>query len=114
MMVQVIGKLPLFRGLSPNQVHYMLGMAEHRILQPGQAICTAQQPANQIHILIGGELAQISAAGAIENRIVPICPIGAIELLTRKPYKETLEALLTSHALSVPGPLFEKMLASAS
>ncbi|SVC78964.1 uncharacterized protein METZ01_LOCUS331818 [marine metagenome] len=35
MLIQVIGKLPLFKGLSPNQIHYMLSMAEHRILQTG-------------------------------------------------------------------------------
>ena len=35
MLIQVIGLLPLFKGLSPNQIHYMLSMTEHRILQTG-------------------------------------------------------------------------------
>lgn len=112
MMIQVIGKLSLFKGLSPSQVHYMLSMAEHLILQPGQILCSAQEPAKEIHILVGGELGRRSAAGAIEDRIVPICPISASELLTHKPYKETLETLETSHVLSVPGAPFAKMLDS--
>ena len=112
MMIQVIGKLPLFKGLSPNQVHYMLSMAEHRILQPGQALCTAQKPASEIHILVGGELGRLANDSTVEERIAPICPIGAIELLTHKLYKDTFEALQTSHVLSVSGTLFEKMLDS--
>ncbi len=35
MLNQVVGKLPLFKGLWPNQIHHMLGIAEHRILHTG-------------------------------------------------------------------------------
>jgi len=109
-MIQVIGKIPLFKGYSPTQVRLVLGMCEHRVLEPEEVLCEAGNPAEEMFILVAGELDRLGPEGSLLGEILPVSSVGEIEIMTGKLNAATVQVSKPSHVFAIPRLQFERML----
>jgi|AP59_1055472.scaffolds.fasta_scaffold88522_2 arginine/ornithine N-succinyltransferase beta subunit len=50
LMIQVMGKIPLFKGFSPTQLRHILGICEHRTLEADTMLCQEGVAADEFYI----------------------------------------------------------------
>ena len=109
-MVQVIGKIPLFKGFSPSHVRQVLGMCEHRVLEAGEKICDAETSADHMFILVAGELARLGEDGKTLDKILPVASVGEIQIMTGQGHSGPVLAVKPSHVFAISRIQFERML----
>ena len=110
LLVQVIGKTPLFKGFSPTQVRQVLGMCEHRVLEPGQTLCAAEASSDELFILVAGELELQNAEGVRLGRVSPVALVQEVQVLTGRPYAANVAVSTASHVFAIPRAQFERVL----
>lgn len=110
LMVQVIGKIPLFKAYSPSQVRMVLGMCEHRVLEAGQKICNAETPAEHMFILVAGELTRLGRDGKPLDKILPVASVGEVQIMTGRAHSASVQATKPSHIFAISRFQFERML----
>jgi len=109
-IVQVIGKIPLFKSYSPSQVRLLLGMCEHRVLAADEVLCREGNPGDHMFILAAGELAWSDGSGALLETVLPVASAGEAEMVSGQPYAATLKAAKPSHIFAIPRFQFERMM----
>lgn len=110
LLIQVISKIPLFKGVSPTQVRQILSMCEHRTVEEDDKLCETGNPCDEMYILVAGELALVAADGTHIGEIVPVATIGDIDLLTGKASTKTLAVTKASHIFAISRFKFERVL----
>lgn len=110
LMVQVVGRLPLFKGFSPTQVRLVLGVCQHRVLDPGTVLCKAGTPADALHILVAGALSHLSPEGQVTGTVLPVATVGEGQFLNGRPQPVTVEAGKSSHVFTIPRFAFERLM----
>ena len=109
-LIQVLEKIPFFRGLSSGQVRKILGACNHRSCRPGEKLCRNNTASDEMYILLSGELAVVTAEGVKFARIVPVTTVGEMGIVTGQPRSATVEVLEPSNVLVIRKAQFDPML----
>ena len=112
LMLQVMGKIPLFKGFSPSQIRQVLGMCKHRTLDADALLCREGEVAEDFYILVAGELARCGEGDLELEKAVPVKAVGMVEAMLEKNYAATWRAAKSSHVFAVPRVAFERILRS--
>jgi len=80
--INILQKIPIFRGLSAEQSKKILSIATHKTFQEGEPLCHIGDKSHEIFILIKGQLLVSSPAGKEITRIDPIGTIGEMGIFT--------------------------------
>jgi CheY-like chemotaxis protein len=110
LLVQVLRKIPLFRGLSPSQVKTVLGLCVHRTFLPGEVICQSNTASDEMYILLSGELVVATAEGIRVASLLPVTTVGEMGVITGQPRSATVEAVQASNIFVVQRGQFDLML----
>ena len=110
LILQVLGRIPLFRGLSPTQVRLIHGMCEHKAYAADEELCRQDAPAEWVHILVAGELTQVTLEGKPARRLLPVSTVGETQVLLGQPCSHSIFTSKPSHVFRIPRFQFERML----
>ncbi len=109
-MIQVLGKIPLFKGLAPSHVRQVLSMCEHQVLKEDEMLCGEEDSIEGMFMLVAGELSRLGKDGEPLESILPISAIGEVEIMTGKPLKGAIRASKPSHVFSISRVRCENMM----
>jgi len=108
--VQVLRKIPVFKGLSPSQVKKILGLCTPKSYPPGAYVCQSHTASDEMYILLSGELVVLTAEGIQVATILPVTTVGEMGVITEQPRSATVEVSKPSHIFVIPKTRFDKML----
>ena len=100
-LLQVLRKIPLFKGLDPPKIKKILGLCIHKIYQPDQLICRSGAPSDELYILLSGELAVVTGEGIKVASIKPVTTVGEMGVITAQPRSATVQATQPSNLFVV-------------
>lgn len=100
-LLQIVGKLQIFRGLSPNEVARLLKVCTSRTFQPSEMIYNAGDPSLEIFILLQGRLKAVSKSGTSLGDIHPGTCCGEMGVFTGQSRSATVVATQKSVGFSV-------------
>ena len=110
MLVQVLEKIPFFKGLTSAQLRTLLVACHHRSCRPGEQLCRNNTASDEMYILLSGELAVVTAEGVKFARIVPVTTVGEMGIITEQPRSATVEVLEPSDVLVIRKAQLDPML----
>ncbi len=111
-LVQVIGRIDLFDGVSANALRALLAVSEHRIQEPGQVLCSAGDSPTELLILCSGECSRRRSDAAEADSLRAFALIGGVEILSDQTFSTDVQTLGTCHILSIARQLFLDVLDS--
>ena len=109
-LVEVLGKIPLLRGLSPTQVRLVVGQCMSKRFQAGDIICQQGRPSDAMYILVSGKLAIVTKKDLRVATIDPVTTVGEMGVITGQSRSATVEALKDSSVLVIQKPKFDMIL----
>ena len=110
LLVLVLRKIPIFKGLSPSQVKNILGLCTHKSYKMGSQVCRSNTPSHEMYILLSGELAVVASGGIRVATILPVTTVGEMGVITGQPRSATVEASKASNIFVVKKKSFDDML----
>ncbi len=110
LLVQVLRKIPIFKGLSPSRVKSILGLCVHKSYKLGSQICRSNSPSDEMYILISGQLSIVTGEGIRVATIFPVTTVGEMGVITGEPRSATVEASKQSNIFVVRKAAFDGML----
>ena len=110
LLVQVLRKIPIFKGLSPSQVKKILSICVHKSYKPGSQICRSNTPSDEMYILLSGELAVVTSEGIRVATILPVTTVGEMGVITGQPRSATVEACKPCNIFAIQKVQFDTML----
>jgi CheY-like chemotaxis protein len=96
-LLQVLRKIPLFKGLDPPKIKKILGLCMHKVYQPDQLVCRSGAPSDELYILLSGELAVVTGEGIKVAAIAPVTTVGEMGVITAQPRSATVQAIQPSN-----------------
>ena len=96
-LLQVLRKIPLFKGLDPPRIKKILGLCVHKVYQPDQLICRSGAPSEEMYILLSGELAVVTSEAVKLASIKPVATVGEMGVITAQPRSATVQATQPSN-----------------
>ena len=109
--IKILEKIPIFRGLSVNQVKRLLEGGEVKKFDQDQTLCREGDKSTDLFILTSGEVAvQINRSEIA--RIRPVELIGEMGVVTVQPRSATVVAIKTSMAIVITKIQFDQILKS--
>ena len=84
-LLQVLRKIPLFKGLDPQKIKKILGLCIHKVYQPEQLVCRSGAPSDELYILLSGELAVVTSENVKLASIKPVTTVGEMGVITAQP-----------------------------
>ena len=109
---QIIGHVPLFKGLSANQLSSVLSICSSRPLEPGERTDLNGDAAGEMLILMSGELAVLNSEGVHVANVSAGMAAGDVGLLTGRTSSSTFEAVKASTVLTIRKRNFDEILAA--
>ena len=110
LLVNVLRKIPIFKGLSPSQVKKILGLCSHKSYKPGAQVCRRNSPSDEMYILLSGELIVVTIEGIRVATILPVTTVGEMGVITGQPRSATVEVSKPSNIFVVNKRSFDSML----
>ena len=110
LLVQVLRKIPIFKGLSPSQVKKILGLCVHKSYTLGSQVCRSNSPSDEMYILLSGELVVVTGEGIRVATILPVTTVGEMGVITGQPRSATVEVSKQSNIFVVKKRSFDAML----
>lgn len=98
-LIQTIKKIPLFAGLGPSQIQSVLGLCVPKRFEEGQVVCASGSTADEMYILLSGELAVVTGEGTRVASLSPVTTVGEMGIITRQERTATVEAVKASNVL---------------
>lgn len=96
-LLQVLRKIPLFKGLDPPKIKKILGLCMHKVYQPDQVVCRSGAPSDELFILLSGELAVVTSEAIKLASIKPVTTVGEMGVITAQPRSATVQAIQPSN-----------------
>ena len=96
-LLQVLRKIPLFKGLDPQKIKKIFWLCMHKVYQPDQLICRSGAPSDELYILLSGELAVVTGEGNKVAAIKPVTTVGEMGVITAQPRSATVQAIQPSN-----------------
>ena len=109
---QIVRKIPLFVGLSPSQIDSMLKVCQAKSFKAGEVVCASDTAADEMYILLSGELAVVTDDGTRVAKLVPVTTVGELGIVTRQKRRATVETLTSGSLLVIRRTAFESMMQS--
>lgn len=112
-MAQTLMSIPLFNGLSEDQVAALLELGQEQHVAAGEVVLKEGEAAKGLFVVIDGQLEvskEIAGRSTLLDFIQPGSFVGEISLLTRLPHSATVHAVVDSKLLFFPRQLFEESL----
>ena len=109
-LVQIVRKIPIFKGLAVEQIRKVLAACNHRVCKAGDVLCRSNTPSDEMYILIAGELAVVTAEGIKVATIAPVTTVGEMGVFTGQPRSATVEATRQSNIFSIRKIQLDQML----
>jgi len=110
LLVQVLRKIPIFKGLSPSQVKMVLSLCTPKSYKPGSQVCRSNTPSDEMYILLSGELVVVTVEGVRVATILPVTVVGEMGVITGQPRSATLEVGKPSNIFAIKKTKFDLML----
>lgn len=110
LLVQVLRKIPIFKGLSPSQVKMILALCAHKSFRPGHQVCRSNSPSDEMYILLSGELVVSTLEGVRVATLLPVTTVGEMGVITGQPRSATVEASKPSNIFVIQKKQFDFML----
>jgi len=110
LLVQVLRKIPIFKGLSPSQVKMVLSLCVHKSFKPGSQVCRGNTRSDEMFILLSGELVVVTVEGIRVATILPVTVVGEMGVITGQPRSATLEVGKPSNIFVIQKAQFDLML----
>lgn len=112
--MRILGALPLFQGLEPDQLRLIAFGSEHRPISAGQTLFRERSPAECAFVILSGrfELLNIGRDGQSQQAAIatPGMMLSELALATMVERKYTAVALEEGEVLRIPRPLFHRLL----
>ena len=108
--VRIIAKIPMFRGLRPEQALEILKAVEPKAFAPKEMVCGHGSKSSEMFILLSGQLAVRSKDGMPLATIYPIVTVGEMGIVTGHPRSATVIAVKQSNTLMLPRLKFDLLL----
>jgi len=109
-LVKVIGKIDIFKGLYPLQVKRILRMASHKTYKAGFQLCVNDAPSDSMFILVTGELVVVTGDGTQVATIFPVTTVGEMGVITGERRSATVEVSRPSHIFVIAKRNFDRYL----
>lgn len=112
-MVGAFQDIPLFHGLSEQQIDVLTKQGQELAVGEGEVILEEGKSARGLFVVLEGELEvskEIAGRSTLLGLINPGSFVGEISLLTRLPHSATVRAAVDSRVLFFPKQLFEDSL----
>lgn len=100
-LLQVLRKIPLFKGLDPPKIKKILGLCIHKVYQPEALICRSGAPSDEMYILLSGELAVVTSESVKLASIKPVTTVGEMGVITAQPRSATVQAIQPSNVFVI-------------
>lgn len=97
----VVRKIPFFDGLTSLQMQELLNVCTRRQLEAGDVLCEAGDAAEEMFIVVSGELEVATAEGTPLATITPVTTVGEMGMMSGEPRSATVRALAASHLLGI-------------
>ncbi|MGY8822859.1 MAG: cyclic nucleotide-binding domain-containing protein [Candidatus Latescibacterota bacterium] len=110
LLVHVLRKIPIFKGLSPSQVKKIIGLCAHKSFKPGAHVCRSNSPSDEMYILLSGELIVVTIEGIRVATILPVTTVGEMGVITGLPRSATAEVSRPSNIFVVKKRSFDSMM----
>lgn len=110
LLVQVLRKIPIFKGLSPSQSKKILGLCAHKSFKPGAQVCRSNSRSDEMYILLSGELIVVTQDGIRVATILPVTTVGEMGIITGQPRSATVEVSKPSNIFVVKKRSFDNMM----
>ena len=89
--LKVIEKIPLFQGLSPNQVRQVLDTGQITTFEKGHVLCREGDKSTEMYILLAGEVS-VRRNDVTLATVQPVEVIGEMGLISGQPRSAKVEA----------------------
>ncbi len=99
--LQILEKIPIFRGLTPKQASRILKICSKRNVAKDEIICSAGDESNEIYILIKGLLGISFHKGKELSRIKPVGIVGEMGVFTGERRSANVSAMSDSIILVI-------------
>jgi CheY-like chemotaxis protein len=109
---QIVRKIPLFMGMSPSQMDILLKVCHAKPFEAGEVICASNTDADEMYILLSGDLAVVTDDGTRVAKLKPVTTVGELGMVTRQKRRATVESLTSGNMLVIRRNAFESMLQS--
>ena len=97
--IQVLKRIPLFQGLEPNQALVLIKVCEQKALEAREFLCHNGDAANEMYILLSGQLSVRTQEAIQVARIDPVAPVGEMGIFTGEPRSADVIAIEPSNML---------------
>ena len=111
-LMQVLQKIPIFKGLELVQIQRILRVGTSRQFSLGEQIYTIGEPSLDMLVLFQGRLAVTSESGELFGEIVPGMLTGEMGVFTNHPRSANISATENSVALIIEQRALKTALAS--
>lgn len=105
-LVQVIGRIDLFNGVSASALRALLSVSEHRVQDAEQVLCSTGDAPTELLILCAGECSRRRADTAESGSLRAFALLGGVEILSEQRFSSNVQTLSTCHILSIARQLF--------
>ena len=106
---QLIDKVPLFFGFSPQQMQVFLDICMESSRTRGEIFCEYGEPSDALFILLNGQLGIAGQDGTVLAHIFPVTTVGEMGFITRKPRSAIVWAMRASRLLEIQYHDFEAL-----
>lgn len=105
--------VPLFADLSPLDLRQVAAVAEERTWSHGETMAAEDEPGDELHVVVSGEVSVVVVAGGEEREVIRRGAgeaVGEMALLTRTPRMASLVAVGDVRTLTIARRQFEGIL----
>jgi len=110
LLIQVMKKIPIFKGLGPTQASKILAHCVHKSFAPGDKVCVIDTPSDEMFVLLSGEVAILNSEGLTVATILPVTMVGEMGVITGLPRVATVEATKPTTTFVIPKKSFDAIL----
>ena len=110
LLIQVLRKIPIFKGLSPTQVKRILALCSHKSCKPEDIICQSGTASDEMYVLLSGEAAVVTPDGLKVATILPVTTVGEMGVITGQPRSATVEVTKPSAIFTIQKGQFDTVL----
>ena len=109
-LVEVIKKIPVFKGLAPSQVKKILSICISKTLGSDEVICKSHIESDGMYILVAGSLAIVSDDNVEVASIEPVTTVGEMGLITKQKRSATVKTEKASYVLHLEKRPFDLLM----
>jgi len=108
--IHIIGKIPMFRGLKPNEALEILKVCKPRTFSNLEQVCAHGTPSMEMFVLLAGKLAVTALDGTTLTHLTPITIVGEMGLITGQPRSATVIAEQQSSTFEISKLKFDVLM----